>query len=113
MSFHHFVNYITRFHGNKDLQYLYLDHWRPTNLICHPFQIDYDYYIDLERPTVSEDSSFVLKALGAPEWLTLSQQNTLGNETKYSFLSQLSASEFERLRAQYTITTMRCLDMNV
>ena len=41
------------------------------NLLCHPCQIDDDYYIDLERPTVTEDSNAVLKAIRAPDGLRI------------------------------------------
>ncbi|XP_062509939.1 carbohydrate sulfotransferase 8-like [Corticium candelabrum] len=101
VTFPQFVNFVTRFFGDKR-RYLDLDiHWKPTNLICHPCRIDYDYLVDLESPGVVEESAYVLNALGAPSWLSLPQENRSGNETKYSFLSQLSTAQFERLRAQY------------
>ena len=100
ISFPQFVNFITRFVDKK--RHLNLNiHWRPTHLICHPCHIDYDYLVDLNSPGVVEESGYVLNALGAPSWLQLPQENRSGNETKFAFLSQLSAAQFERLRSQY------------
>ena len=71
------------------------------NLLCHPCQIDYDYYIDLERPTVTEDSNAVLKAIGAPEWLRIYKENPSGTETKQSFFSQLTRKQFQQQLQMY------------
>ena len=100
ITFPQFVNFVTRFVDKK--RHLDLNiHWRPTHLICHPCHIDYDYLVDLNSPGVVDESAYVLKALEAPSWLQLPQENRSGNETKFTFLSQLSAAQFERLRSQY------------
>ncbi|XP_062509944.1 carbohydrate sulfotransferase 8-like [Corticium candelabrum] len=100
ITFPQFVNFITRF--NEKRHYIDLDiHWRPTHLICHPCHIDYDYLVDFSSPGVVDESAYVLDALGAPSWLQLPQENRSGNETKFTFLSQLSPAQFERLSSQY------------
>ena len=66
------------------------------NLLCHPCQIDYDYYIDLERPTATEDSNAVLEAIKAPDWLCITKENPSGNETRQSFFSQLIHKQFHK-----------------
>ncbi|XP_062509997.1 carbohydrate sulfotransferase 11-like isoform X2 [Corticium candelabrum] len=81
ISFSHFVNFVTQFSGNRK-KYQDLDgHWKPTNLICHPCHVDYDYLVDLDSPDVVEESAHVVKALGAPSWLRVPQENRSGNET--------------------------------
>ena len=101
ISFPHFVNYITRFYGSKE-KYLDLnDHWRPINLICHPCHIDYDFLVDMDSTDLAEESDYLLRSVGAPSWLHLPHDNRSGNETKYSFFSQLSSAQFQRLRDQY------------
>ena len=101
ISFPHFVNYITRFYGNK-VKYLDLNiHWRPINLICHPCHIDYDFLVDMDSTGLAEESDYLLRSVGAPSWLHLPHDNRSGNETKYSFLAQLSTAQFQRLRDQY------------
>ena len=101
ISFPHFVNYITRFYGNKE-KYLDLNsHWRPINLICHPCHIDYDFLVDMDSTGLAEESDYLLRSVGAPSWLHLPHDNKSGNETKYIFFSQLSTVQFQRLRDQY------------
>ena len=101
ISFPHFVNYITRFYGNKE-KYLDLNsHWRPINLICHPCHIDYDFLVDMDSTGLAEESDYLLRSVGAPSWLHLPHGNRSGNETKYSYFSQLSTVQFQRLRDQY------------
>jgi hypothetical protein len=101
ITYPQFVDYVTRLANNANL-YPTLDmHWMPIHLLCHPCQLDYDYYIDLERPTVTEDSNAVLKAIGAPEWLHIYKENSSGNETRQSFFSQLTRKQFELQRQMY------------
>ena len=101
ISFPHFVNYITRFYDNKE-KYLDLNiHWRPINLICHPCHIDYEFLVDMDSTGLAEESDYLLRSVGAPSWLHLPHDNRSGNETKYSFFSQLSTAQFQRLRDQY------------
>ena len=101
ITYPHFVDYVTMF-GNNTKLYPTLDvHWRPINLLCHPCEIDYDYYIDLERSTVTEDSNAVLKAIRAPDWLRITKENPSGNETRQTFFSQLTRKQFQQQRQMY------------
>ena len=96
-----FADYVTRL-GNNTKLYPTLDgHWRPMNLLCHPCQIDYDYYVDLERPTVTGDSNAVLKAIRAPDGLRIVKENSSGNQTRQSFFSQLTRKQFQQQLQMY------------
>lgn len=96
ITYSQFVDYVTMFSKNASMYTSLNNHWRPMNVLCHPCQIDYDYYIDLESSTVTEDSNAVLEAIGAPKWLHITQENRSGNETRQSYFSQLTRTQFLR-----------------
>jgi hypothetical protein len=95
-----FGRYVSRFGNDSRKLYRLNFQWYPQNLACHPCHFDYDYLIDMDSPTVSEDSYYLLKMIGAPEWLKMLHRNPTQND-KTSILSQLPEDVYQSLLSVY------------
>ena len=100
MSIRDFGTFVARF-GNSTTGLARLDkQWIPQNLACRPCHGHYDYYIDMESPTVNDDIRYILTTIGAPRWLEMPHVNPTRRD-KNPYLSQLSETMFNSLLSVY------------
>lgn len=76
-------------------------HWMPMELICHPCQVEYDYYIDMDSPEIAEDTDYLLERLHAPEWLHVPRENPGPDDEKERLVLKMSNSLLNQLSIIY------------